>query len=327
VPPARQPLDPTPGADDPLDQGTLLFLVGCTASGKSALAPEVARRAGAEVLSLDSMLVYRGMDVGTAKPTEEERGGVAHHLIDVAEPSERFHVQRYVELAREAVRGCRARGVLPLFVGGTPLYMRALIHGLFDAPPHDATLRDALVQRARDEGAPALHAELERLDPRSAARVHPNDAKRVVRALEVLRQTGRPLADWQREWAPGGREAPGRRRRIAGLAPEPAELERRIPARTRALFEAGWVEEARRVRSDPGFGPTAIQALGYREVLAHADGDLGRAECEERVNVRTRQLARRQRTWFRRFPEIEWVPAGTRNAREQVLTGVLQGLG
>jgi tRNA dimethylallyltransferase len=287
---------------DPLDQDTLLFLVGPTASGKSELAPGVARALGAEVLSLDSMLVYRGMDVGTAKPGPELRARVPHHLIDLVGPEERFHVARYAELARAAVRDCQARGVRALFVGGTPLYMQALIFGLFAAAPHEPELRAALEARAREVGAPALHAELARSDPAAAARLHPHDAKRIVRALEVLQQTGRKLSEWQQEWS-----GSGRRRRIAALLPAPGELERRIPERTRHLLARGWVEEARAIAAGPGFGPSAIQALGYREVLELAAGKIEREACALRIDQKTRQLARRQRTWLRRFPEIAWV--------------------
>jgi tRNA dimethylallyltransferase len=289
-------------AVDPLERDTLLFLVGTTASGKSELAPELARRLGAEVFSLDSMLVYRGMDIGTAKPGPELRAAVPHHLVDLVGPEQRFHVARYLDLAREAVRACQARGVRALFVGGTPLYMQALIFGLFEAAPHDPALRAELEERARAEGPAALHAELARSDPAAAARLHPHDQKRIVRALEVLLQTGHPLSAWQRQWT-----ASGRRRRIAALELAPGELERRIPERTQSLLARGWVEEARAIAAGPGFGPTAIQALGYREVLELAAGRLGHEACAQRIDVKTRQLARRQRTWLRRFPEIAWM--------------------
>ena len=303
----------------------MFFLIGCTAAGKSALAPELARRAGAEILSMDSMLVYRGMDVGTAKPGPELRARARHHLLDLVEVNESFSVQQYQTQAQRALEDCRRRGVRALFVGGTALYLKALTQGLFDGPPADRELRERLDRRVREEGGAALHAELRAVDPAGAERIHANDKKRLVRALEVFHQTGRPLSDWQRQWRRDGSAAGGRPRRVVGLGVDASELERRIPMRTRALLDAGWVEEARALRADPGFGLTSGAALGYRDVLRLADGEIDRQECETRVNLRTRQFARRQRTWFRSFHEIEWIapshdPAGSAD-------GVLKALG
>jgi len=281
------------------------FLIGPTASGKSALALAVCERFGAEILSLDSMQVYRRMDIGTAKPGTDVRRRVPHHLIDLVEPSERYDVQSYLADFRAAEADCAARGVRALVVGGTGLYLQACLRGLFDGPPPDPELRERLKERARAEGTEALHASLAAVDPAGAERIHPRDEKRVVRALEVWQQTRRPISAWQEQWsAARGESAP-----IVGLSlPVPA-LDRRIRARTRAMLAAGWVEEARAIRSSPGFGPTASQALGYREALALGDGECTAAEAEERIHLRTRQLARRQRTWFRRF-EASWLDSG-----------------
>jgi tRNA dimethylallyltransferase len=292
------------------DREPLLFLVGPTASGKSAVALELAAERPVEIVSLDSMLVYRGMDVGTAKPSAAARARVPHHALDLVEPSEAFTVHRYLREAERALREIRARGRQPLFVGGTALYMQALLRGLFEGPEVDRSLRAALEARARLEGTEALHRALAAVDATSAGRIHPRDEKRIVRALEVFEQTGRPLSDWQREWGWGGRDAPaGRPRRIVGIAAPTQQLDERIRRRTRDMLDAGWADEARAVRDGPGFGPTASQALGYGEVLAWVDGAIDRAECEQRIATRTRQFARRQRTWFRRFPEIEWLDA------------------
>ena len=282
-------------------------LVGCTAAGKTALALELAEASGREVLSMDSMLVYRGLDVGTAKPTAEEQGRVRHHLIDLVDPSERYDVQRYLADFEAAEADVRRRGRVPLVVGGTGFYLQAILFGLFEGPPVDLAVRAAIEARGEREGPAALHAELERSDSASAARIHPNDVKRVVRALEVLEQTGRTLSDWQREWGWDGAERPGRPRRLVGLAREEPGLTERIRLRTREMLSSGWPEEAERVRAGAGFGETAIQALGYREVLELVDGRATKAETEERIALRTRQFARRQRTWFRRFPEIRWL--------------------
>ena len=304
----------------------LRAVVGATASGKTAVALEICKRTGAEVLSLDSMLVYRGLDVGTAKPSAEERAAVPHHLIDLVEPDVRYDVTRYLRDARAAE--AEVGDAAALFVGGTGFYLKALTHGLFDGPEVDPELRAELERRAEEIGAAALHAELAAVDPEAAERIHANDVRRVVRGLEVWRQTGRPLSDWQREWrAAAGEERAGRPRILIGLEPDPDELELRIAERTEAMLDAGWVEEAVRVREHPGFGPTAVQALGYREVLRHADGELTRRECADEIRLRTRQFARRQRTWFRNFPEIVWVPGpGKRTAPAEVAEAVIDQL-
>jgi tRNA dimethylallyltransferase len=289
---------------------TLHFLVGPTASGKTAVALEVAERAGAELISMDSMLVYRGLDIGVAKPDAGERARVPHHALDLVEPSESFSVNDYLAEARRALESCASRGRRALFVGGTAFYLKALVQGLFEGPEVDPHVREALEQRYATEGAEALHAELGRVDPRLAARIHRNDRKRVVRALEVFVQTGKPLSEWQTEWGWHGAEAartpPSR---MAGLALETQELDARIARRASRMLDAGWVEEALAVRAGCGFGPTASQALGYAEVLAFADGRLTRADCEAQIVLRTRQFARKQRTWLRKFEDVQWTAA------------------
>jgi tRNA dimethylallyltransferase len=283
----------------------LRFVVGPTAVGKTAFALDLAEELGADIVSLDSMQVYRRMDVGTAKPSAADRARVPHACLDLVEPSTRYDVSRYLEDARSALADARARGRRALFVGGTGFYLKALAAGLFGGPSTDLALRARLNERALQEGSAALHAELARVDPPSAVRIHPNDAKRVVRALEVLAQTGRPLSDWQRQW---GRARDGEPPlRLVGLSLPGDEHERRIVARVEAMLAGGWVEEVRSIRATVGFGPTAIQALGYRDVLALADGALTREACLERVVRHTRQFVRRQRTWFRSFAEIRWL--------------------
>ncbi|MCC7011600.1 MAG: tRNA (adenosine(37)-N6)-dimethylallyltransferase MiaA [Planctomycetes bacterium] len=288
----------------------LRVILGATASGKTALALEIAARAGAEIVSLDSMLVYRGMDIGTAKPSAAERARVRHHALDLVAPHEEFTVQQYLAAAESALADAAARGARALFVGGTAFYYKTLVHGLFRGPDVDRELRARLELRFDREGAAALHAELARVDPRAAARIHCNDRKRVVRALEVFEQTGAPLSDLQREWGwdDGASGAPaGRARRVIELVVPVDELDRRIAERTRAMLDAGWVEEALRIRAEGGFSATSRQALGYAEVLRLADGELGRADAVAEIALRTRQFARRQRTWLRKFEEARRV--------------------
>lgn len=297
----------------------LLFLVGPTAVGKSELALELAERLGAWIVSLDSMQVYRGMDVGTAKPGPAERARVPHRCLDLVSPSERYDAQRYLVDARAALAQAAAAGRRGLFVGGTGFYLKALTRGLFGGPPADLELRARLRERASQEGGAALHAELGHRDPASAARIHPNDERRVLRALEVLEQTGRPLSDWQREWGWHARDPGGLPYRVLGLSLPSELLAQRIRRRIEAMLEGGWVEEVRRIRAGEGFGPTAIQALGYSEVLALADGARTRAETEERIVQLTNRFVRRQGTWFRsllRAQQDPGVASGWFDARE-----------
>lgn len=295
--------DPAPAAD-PLDREPLRFLVGPTASGKTRFALEIAEAAGAEIVSMDSMLVYRGLDVGTAKPSAEERARVRHHLIDLVEPEERYDVQSYLRDARTVLEDVASRGARALFVGGTGFYLAAVLRGLFEGPPVDPELRARLEARVAAEGAEALHAELAAVDPASAERIHANDTKRLVRALEVQQQTGRPLSVWQEQWgAPSTRQE---RARIVGLRLPRPVLDERIGERCAAMFEGGWREEA--VALEERLGPGSAQALGYREVLEWARGECSREEAIERITRATRRFARRQDTWYRKF-SIEWLPA------------------
>jgi len=299
--------------DDPLDRIPLCCLVGPTASGKTAFALDVAEAGGAEILSLDSMLVYRGMDVGTAKPGPEELARVVHHMIDLVGPEERYDVQRYLGDVRLALDDVLSRGKRALFVGGTGFYLAALLRGLFEGPKADPDLRAALERRFDELGAPALHAELVEVDPVSAERIHMNDRKRLVRALEVVKQTGRSLSDWQQQWGPPAeREV---RARLVGLRLERDVLDGRINTRCEQMLKGGWREEACRIREGDGLGPSAVQALGYAEVLAWADGQCTRTEAAEQIAQRTRRFARRQDTWYRKFA-IHWLPAAQPSVAE-----------
>lgn len=295
-------------AADPLGGEPLVALVGVTASGKTDLALGLAERLGREIVSLDSMLVYRGMDVGTAKPTPEERARVPHHLIDRVDPAESYDARRYLLDVTEVCADLAARGVRPLFVGGTGFYLKLLSDGLFEGPPVDPAVRAALEARGEELGWNRLHAELLQADPPSGRRIHPNDHKRVVRALEVLEQTGRPLSAWQAQWT-AAEERP-RPRCLLGLEPDPEHYETRIAERIRGMLADGWAEEVRRIRDGTGFGTSAIQALGYPELLAHLQTPGDEEELVAQIALKTRQFARRQRTWWRRFADLAWAPPG-----------------
>jgi tRNA dimethylallyltransferase len=282
-----------------------LILTGPTGSGKSRLALELAPRLGAEVVSMDSMALYRGMDVGTAKPTPAERARVPHHLVDVLDPWESASVAWWLARAAECCRAIAARGKRPLFVGGTPLYLKALLRGLFEGPPADEGLRARLAGEAARGGPASLHARLAAVDPPAAARLHPRDVRRVVRALEVWELTGRPISAWQTEWAaPPAAPDPAAPPRCLCLDVDRAELARRIDRRVRRMVEGGLADEARALR-DLGrpLSREAAQAVGYREMFEYLDGRAGLEEAVARIQARSRRLAKRQRTWFRGLPE------------------------
>jgi tRNA dimethylallyltransferase len=317
----------TPSRADPDERvPARRFLVGATATGKTAVALELARRlrepASVEWISLDSMLVYRGLDIVTAKPSAAERAHCVLHGLDLAAPGEGFSVARFSAFARDCERQVLDRGRIPVFVGGTGLYLKALTHGLFDGPGADARLRAELEARAEREGAGALHAELTRVDPDAAARIHPRDRKRAIRALEVYAATGVPISAHQREWRGGSPAA----HRIVALGIDKGELHGRIAARVDRMFDLGVVDEVRRAR-DAGLSREARLAVGIPEILAYLDGAMAEAECRAAIALHTRQLARRQATWFRRFPEIQWIEAGGGRPIEEVARDVGRALG
>jgi tRNA dimethylallyltransferase len=280
------------------------YLSGPTASGKTAVGVALARRIGAEVVALDSMTLYRGMDIGTAKPTLAERGGVPHHLIDVIDPWESASVAAYREWAAEAVASIESRGKRVLFVGGTPLYLKALLRGLFEGPRADMAVRRELEELAVRHGDAALHARLAELDPATATRLHPNDRRRLVRALEVIRLTGRPLSEQQVQ-----HNLPARGVKVVALERPRAELHDRIDRRVVQMFDAGFVEEVRRLQSGPQPpGTAARQGVGYGEVIDLLEGRVGLSETIARIQARTRQFAKRQATWFRGLEEVRSWP-------------------
>jgi tRNA dimethylallyltransferase len=282
------------------------FLTGATASGKSDVGVELAARIGAEIISMDSMALYRGMDVGTAKPSPGQRGAVPHHLVDVLEPHEESSLAQYLSVAQLAVEAIRSRGREALFVGGTPLYLKGLLRGIFAGPAADWELRRELQTEADSRGPEVLHRRLAEVDPEAARRLHPHDTRRIIRALEVHSKTGRPISSLQRQFD-AGRAAEACR--VFVLARPRAELYRRIDRRVERMFAEGLVEEVCGLLSNPRpLSKTARQAVGYREVVEHLSGHRGLEETIELVKTHTRQFAKRQETWFRSLSECRFVP-------------------
>lgn len=290
----------------------VLALVGPTASGKTEIAVGIAERLDAEVVSVDSMVVYRGLDIGTAKPTPDQRARVPHHLIDVAEPSEPFSVARYQELGRAALVGVAERGRRALLAGGSGLYVRALVDDLA-FPGTDPGVRAELEAEAAALGAARLHARLRETDPAAAAKIEPDNARRTVRALEVAAVTGRPFSTFAGAWD----RYPPERLRAAGIEVPRAVLAARISARVRTMLAAGWLEEVR-VLLEVGLGGwlTAAQAIGYAELARHLQGRMTLEDAVEQTEKRTRNLARRQMAWFYRDPRVRWFPVGGGGAAE-----------
>jgi len=301
---AEHAADTAPGAGH--GELPVLVLAGPTGAGKTDWAIRLAESAPVEIVSVDSALVYRGLDIGTAKPARELRERVPHHLIDICEPTESYSAGRFVPDAVAAVRDVHACRRVPLLVGGTMLYLRSLLHGLAPLPQADSRLRAELDARAARQGWPALHAELARLDPEAAARVAPTDSQRIQRALEVCYNTGRPISELQRATVS---PLAGRRVHYWMLAPPRAVLHERIQRRFEAMMAAGFLEEVRSLRRNGALTARhpSMRAVGYRQLWAHLDGQYPLEEAVRRGVAATRQLAKRQLTWMRGEALGRWI--------------------
>ena len=284
----------------------VIVICGPTATGKTAVGVELAAALGGEIISADSMQVYRYLDIGTAKPTAAERAAAPHHLIDIVDPDEPFDAARYAALAREQVVALHRRGRVPLVVGGTGLYIKALLHGLFPADARDPAVRRRLAAEAERVGIRQLHIRLAACDPETASRLHPNDTARVLRALEVFEATGRPIAALHRSH--GFAETPFEAL-VIGLAVERGRLYERIDRRVEAMLAAGFEEEVRGLLAR-GYGPelNSMQSIGYSHLCAMLAGRIDRAEAVRTLKRDTRRFAKRQLTWFRAVPGILWLP-------------------
>ena len=288
-----------------------IAVMGPTASGKTAFAIALAQRFGGEIVSVDSALVYRGLDIGAAKPDQAERAGVPHHLLDVRQPWQPYSAADFAADARAAIDGIVARGRLPVLAGGTGLYFRALLRGLAPMPEADPAMRAMIATEAVTHGWEALHAELARVDPVAAARIRPGDAQRIQRALEVFRLSGRPISAWQADPPPP--RLPLRVLRLVLAPRDRATLHARIASRFDRMLDAGFLDEVRRLRALPPLRDhpaplelPALRAVGYRQAWEHLDGGTGAEAFRERGIFATRQLAKRQLTWLRGELDARW---------------------
>lgn len=281
-----------------------ILILGVTASGKGSLAFELATRLGGEIISVDSMKVYRRMDIGTAKPPADKRRQMSYHLIDVVEPSEAFSVDRFLELTAAAAGQIQAAGKQVVAVGGTAMYIKALLHGLFEGPASDAEIRRRLAEQIAQDGLPAMHRRLTQIDPAAAERIHPNDQRRIVRALEVFELTGQPITALQKQWETDAAEDWF----VIGLR-RPKEIEStRINSRVKRMVDEGLLEEVKGLLAEPQpLSKQARAAIGYAEVIDHLEGKCSYEEAVEQIKINTRKFAKAQRTWFKTFRNVRWI--------------------
>jgi len=284
----------------------VIAIMGPTASGKTGLALDIAAKVESEVISVDSALVYKGMDIGTAKPTQEEQAGVAHHLIDIIDPAQSYSVSQFVNDTNALIGDILARGKVPILAGGTMMYFNALINGISPLPKSDETIRDEITQQAQRLGWSKLHDELRGVDPISGERIHPNDPQRITRALEVYRSTGKTLTHWQQQ---EGEKCPYNIAQFAIAPADRAVLHERIATRFDLMLEQGFEKEVVKLyeRSDLHEDLPSIRSVGYRQMWQYLDGQLSYAEMRERGIIATRQLAKRQLTWLRGWEQVTWL--------------------
>ena len=297
-----------------------ILILGVTAGGKGRLAFELAKRIDAEIVSVDSMKVYRRMDIGTASPSKDRRQQVNYHLIDVVEPSESFSVDRFLSLTNEAIELIQSKGRPVVAVGGTAMYIKALLYGLFAGPGGDEQIREKLKEQIQARGLGQLHKKLAEVDPVAAERIHPNDQRRIIRALEVFELTGRGISSFQTQFdAP----EPGGGWKIIGLRREKDDASGRINARVKGMVEAGLVDEVKALLAEPRpLSTQARSAIGYAEIIEYINGVLTLDEAVEQIKINTRKFAKGQRTWFKTFKQVQWLDITGDDNVENVLERV-----
>lgn len=299
----------------------MIMILGVTASGKSTIAFELARKIDAEIISIDSMKVYRRMDIGTAKPSLERRKAVKHHLIDIFEPSESCTASKFLELTHLAMSDVKAAKKPMIAAGGTALYTKTLLYGMFDGPPANEEIRNELDERIKLEGTARIHRELGQVDPQAAERIHPNDSRRIIRALEVFKLTGKPISSFQNQFSA---EKPLDDWKIIGLRRPKEDASRRMNRRIKKMAEMGLLEEVRNLLAeDTPLSKQSAAAIGYAEVIDHLNGKCSFDEAIERIKINTRKFAKSQRTWFKTFKDVTWLDVEDDETPESVLQRTL----
>jgi tRNA dimethylallyltransferase len=295
----------------------MILILGVTASGKGRLAFELAESIGAEIISIDSMKVYRRMDIGTAKPPKEARQHVKYHLIDIIEPSDSFSVGAFINAASDAIEQINNRNSKIVAVGGTALYIKSLLYGLFDGAGTDEHIRTKLRERIEADGLAELHRELTKIDPAAAERINPNDAKRIVRALEVYQLTGKPISHFQKQWQ---QHQIKHNWTIIGIRREKADASSRINKRVKKMISAGLVDEVKSLLDEEKpMSKQARYAIGYAEIIEHLSGRKNLEDSIELIKINTRRLAKGQRTWFKTFQDVHWLDVAEDETPEQTL--------
>ena len=296
----------------------MILILGVTASGKGRLAFDLAESLGAEIISIDSMKVYRRMDIGTAKPPRQARQQVNYHLIDIVEPSDSFSVGAFLEAALPAIEQIKSRGKKIVAVGGTALYIKALLYGLFEGPGTDEQIRAELRARVQVEGLSELYSELTNIDPIAAERINPHDSKRIIRALEVYKITGKPISSFQKQW---DRRDMEHNWTIIGLRRERADTNSRINARVKKMIVAGLVDEVKSLLDEEKpLSRQARCAIGYAEIIKYLNGQMDLKNATELMKKNTRRLAKSQRTWFKTFRNVRWLDVEPDEPAEKILT-------
>lgn len=304
-----------------MTQDEKILILGVTASGKGRLAFELAKELGGEIISADSMKVYKGMDIGTAKPPRQIREQIPWYLIDVVEPWESFSVAKFLELAEQRIEQIRSANKPVIVVGGTALYIKSLLYGLFKGPGSDEQIRSQLKQRMQNESSQALHNELASVDPETARRVHPNDAKRIVRGLEVYKLTGKPISSFRRQWD----ESKTVDWKIIGLRREKSVENHRINMRVKKMINEGLVDEVKTLLSKPKpLSKQAREAIGYSEIIDYLEGKMDLKKTIERIKINTRRLAKHQRTWFKRFRPVNWIDIDENETEKEIFERTLK---
>ena len=294
-----------------------ILILGVTASGKGRLAFDLARRVNGEIVSIDSMKVYRRMDVGTAKPSAEQQKQVKYHLIDIVEPSDPFTVSIFLDKAREIIEEIENAGKNAIVSGGTAMYIKTLLYGLFEGPSSDEVIRERLKERVETEGSQQLHKEMAKVDPEAAERIHPNDARRIVRALEVYELTGKPISSFQQQFSA---ELMHEDWIIIGLRREKELASSRINMRVKKMIEAGLVDEVKNLLAEEKpLTKQAAAAIGYAEIIEHLNGEVSLEEAIEKIKVNTRKFAKSQRTWFKTFKNVNWIDIAEDETPESIL--------
>jgi tRNA dimethylallyltransferase len=295
----------------------MILILGVTASGKGRLAFDLAEHLGAEIISIDSMKVYRRMDIGTAKPPKKARQHIKYHLIDIIEPSDSFSVGAFINAASDVIEQINNRNGKIVAVGGTALYIKSLLYGLFDGAGTDEQIRSELQARAKTEGLTELHNELTKIDPAAAERINPNDAKRIIRALEVYQLTGKPISSFQKQWEQCQIQHDWT---IIGLRREKADASSRINKRVKKMISAGLVDEVKSLLDEEKpLSKQARCAIGYAEIIEHLSGQMSLEDAIELIKINSRRLAKGQRTWFKTFQNVNWLDITEEETPEQIL--------